>query len=449
VRWYGRMGERKRRRRQARLRVPGADADAVGECRGECTAAAAACPRRRDQNGRGGGAGARPRRSCRFLAGLSARTVRRHEDARLDRARAGDRAAAAVDGRAVRRARRDHPLPAQQRPAGALARAQAHGDLRHPFGFRIGLSVAAHRGHDAAPRPRVCGTGDRRALSARRALPHLGGVRRLLPQGVGSPGAGDGSGAMNEGIRRIVSPLLTLLYLLILWEGAVRFFAVPAYVLPAPSLVLQTLFADAGLLFGSLVVTLGITFEAFVLAALGGIALAIVFNLWRPAERSLYPFALVLQVTPIVAIAPLLLIYLPQNLAVLACAWIVAFFPVLAYTTLGLNSVDHNLIALFDLYKASRWQVLWNLKLPAALPQILAGLRIAGGLSLIGAVVAEIAADSAGAGSGLAYRIAESGYRLNIPRMFAALLLLSLAGIAIFFLLSAISYVMLRRWHES
>ena len=185
------------------------------------------------------------------------------------------------------------------------------------------------------------------------------------------------------------------------------------------------------------------------MAALGGIALAIVFNLWRLVERSLYPFAVVLQVTPIVAIAPLLLIYLPQHLAVLACAWIVAFFPVLANTTLGLNSVDHNLLALFELYKASRWQVLWNLKLPAALPQMLAGLRIAGGLSLIGAVVAEIAAGSAGAGSGLAYRIAESGYRLNIPRMFAALLLLSLAGIAIFFLLSALSYLMLRRWHES
>ena len=254
---------------------------------------------------------------------------------------------------------------------------------------------------------------------------------------------------MNEGIRRVVSPLLTLLYLLLLWEGGVRFFAVPTYVLPAPTLVLRTLAADAGLLFGSLLVTLGITFEAFALAALGGIALAVVFNLWRPAERSLYPFAVVLQVTPIVAIAPLLLIYLPQNLAVLACAWIVAFFPVLANTTLGLNSIDHNLIALFELYKASRWQVLWRLKLPAALPQILTGLRIAGGLSLIGAVVAEIAAGSAGAGSGLAYRIAESGYRLNIPRMFAALLLLSLAGIAIFFLLSAVSYLMLRRWHES
>jgi NitT/TauT family transport system permease protein len=154
-------------------------------------------------------------------------------------------------------------------------------------------------------------------------------------------------------------------------------------------------------------------------------------------------------VTPVVAIAPLLLIYLPQHAAVLACAWIVAFFPVLANTTLGLNSADRNLGALFELYGASRWQVLWNLKLPSALPQILTGLRIAGGLSLIGAVVAEIAAGSAGAGSGLAYRIAESGYRLNIPRMFAALLLLSVAGIAIFAMLSVVSHLMLRRWHDS
>jgi NitT/TauT family transport system permease protein len=196
-------------------------------------------------------------------------------------------------------------------------------------------------------------------------------------------------------------------------------------------------------------VTLGLTFEGFVLAAVGGVVLAIAFNQWRFMEYSFYPYAVILQVTPIVAIAPLLLIYLPQHLAVLACAWIVAFFPVLANTTLGLNSVDHNLLALFELYKASRWQVLWNLKLPSALPQMLAGLRIAGGLSLIGAVVAEIAAGSAGAGSGLAYRIVESGYRLNIPRMFAALLLLSVAGVAIYFVLSTVSYLALRRWHES
>src|SRR5215831_19241777 len=217
----------------------------------------------------------------------------------------------------------------------------------------------------------------------------------------------------------------------------------------ALELVLETLVADWGVLSASLVVTLITTLEGFVLAVVGGVALAVLFNQSRLIEHSLYPYAVILQVTPIVAIAPLLLIYLSQPMAVLACAWIVAFFPVLANTTLGLNSVDHNLSDLFRLYGATRRQVLWHLKLPSALPYILGGLRIAGGLSLIGAVVAEIAAGSAGAGSGLAYRIAESGYRLNIPRMFAALLLLSVAGIAIFYLLSFVNHLALRRWHES
>jgi NitT/TauT family transport system permease protein len=254
---------------------------------------------------------------------------------------------------------------------------------------------------------------------------------------------------MNERALRVVLPILVLALVIACWHAVVRIFAIPPFVLPSPGLVLATLIADGPLLWQSLLVTLTLTFEGFLLAAVGGIALAIIFNQWRFAEYSLYPYAVILQVTPIVAIAPLLLIYLPQPMAVLACAWIVAFFPVLANTTLGLSSVDHNLVALFELCNASRWQTLWNLKLPSALPQMLAGLRIAGGLSLIGAVVAEIAAGSAGAGSGLAYRIAESGYRLNIPRMFAALLLLALAGVAIFFALSAISHLALRRWHES
>ena len=254
---------------------------------------------------------------------------------------------------------------------------------------------------------------------------------------------------MSERTLRIGLPILVLSLVVLAWHLMVQVFAIAPYVLPGPRLVLATLITDGGLLWQSLLVTLATTFEGFVLAAIGGIGLAILFSQSRVVEYSLYPYAVILQVTPVVAIAPLLLIYLPQPLAVLACAWIVAFFPVLANTTLGLSSVDHNLIALFELYKASRWQVLWNLKLHSALPQMLTGLRIAGGLSLIGAVVAEIAAGSAGAGSGLAYRIAESGYRLNIPRMFAALLLLSLAGVAIFLLLSALSHLVLRRWHES
>jgi NitT/TauT family transport system permease protein len=250
-------------------------------------------------------------------------------------------------------------------------------------------------------------------------------------------------------VLRVVLPVVVLALSLAAWELVVRLANIPPYVLPAPSLILQTFIADRALLTQSLLVTLITTLQGFLLAAIGGVGLAVLFNLSRLLEYSFYPFAVILQVTPIVAVAPLLLIYLPQPLAVLACAWIVAFFPVLANTTLGLNSIDRNLADLFALYGASRGQVLWNLKLPSALPYILGGLRIAGGLSLIGAVVAEIAAGSAGAGSGLAYRIVESGYRLNIPRMFAALVLLSIAGIVIFYALAFVNHMALRRWHES
>jgi NitT/TauT family transport system permease protein len=248
---------------------------------------------------------------------------------------------------------------------------------------------------------------------------------------------------------RVALPIIVLAIGIAMWEAVVRIENIPPYVLPSPGLILHTLIDDWALLFQSLLVTLSTTMEGFLLATVGGVGLAVLFNQSRLVEYSLYPYAVILQVTPIVAIAPLLLIYLPQHAAVLACAWIVAFFPVLANTTLGLHSIDRNLADLFALYGASHRQILWNLKLPSALPYILGGLRIAGGLSLIGAVVAEIAAGSAGAGSGLAYRIAESGYRLNIPRMFAALLLLSVAGVAIFYLLSLINYLALRRWHES
>jgi NitT/TauT family transport system permease protein len=248
---------------------------------------------------------------------------------------------------------------------------------------------------------------------------------------------------------RILLPLALLAAGIAAWELVVRVNNIPPYVLPGPSAVFETLIADWPVLSQSLMTTLATTLEGFVAASIGGIALALLFNQSKWLEVSLFPYAVILQVTPVIAIAPLLLIYLPQQTAVIVCAWIVAFFPVLSNTTLGLNSVDRNLAGLFRLYGASRLQTLVLLKLPSALPYILGGLRIAGGLSLIGAVVAEIAAGSAGAGSGLAYRIAESGYRLNIPRMFAALLLLSAAGIVIYGLLALTSHLALRRWHES
>jgi NitT/TauT family transport system permease protein len=263
-----------------------------------------------------------------------------------------------------------------------------------------------------------------------------------------SPGKAAADAAFSR-VMRILAPVVVLVVSIAIWSFVVRLNNIPPYVLPGPEAVFKTLIDDWSVLSSSLLVTLWTTLEGFVAAAAGGIALALLFNQSKWVEYSFFPYAVILQVTPVIAIAPLLLIYLPQQTAVIVCAWIVGFFPVLSNTTLGLNSVDRNLAGLFQLYGASRLQTLRYLKLPAALPFILGGLRIAGGLSLIGAVVAEIAAGSAGAGSGLAYRIAESGYRLNIPRMFAALLLLSAAGIVIYGLLALVSHLILRRWHES
>jgi NitT/TauT family transport system permease protein len=244
-------------------------------------------------------------------------------------------------------------------------------------------------------------------------------------------------------------PILVFLAMLAAWEAYVRLRDVPSYILPSPSLVLATLVTDRGILLPALLVTLKTTFGALAAAILGGVGLAILFAQWKWVERSFLPLAIVLQVTPIVAIAPLLLIYLDAPAAVLVCAFLVAFFPILSNTALGLASADRNLIDLFKLYRATRWQTLIYLRLPAALPYFLGGLRIGGGLALIGAIVAELAAGNAGKGAGLAFRIAEAGYRLNIPRMFAALVLLSAAGIAIFSALSALSTYVLARWHDS
>jgi NitT/TauT family transport system permease protein len=248
---------------------------------------------------------------------------------------------------------------------------------------------------------------------------------------------------------RVLLPAIIFVIVMGGWEALVRIRQIPPYILPSPSLIAQTLVQDWPVLFSSLLTTLRTTLEGFIAASIGGAVLALLFSRSKWIETALFPYTVVLQVTPVIAVAPLLLIYLPQHLAVVACAFIVAFFPVLSNTLLGLKSTDRNLAGLFTLYGASRGQTLRYLKWPFALPYLLAGLRIAGGLSLIGAVVAEIAAGSAGAGSGLAYRIAESSYRLNIPRMFAALLLLCAAGIVIHIALSLASNLVLRRWHES
>lgn len=247
-----------------------------------------------------------------------------------------------------------------------------------------------------------------------------------------------------------VVPAIALIVAILAWQGYVTAFAVPSYILPSPMAVAGALWTDWGTLLPALLVTLTIAVSALVLALAGGVALAVLIVQWRWIERTLYPFAVILQVTPIVAVAPLILVYVPSTrAALLICAFLVAFFPILSNMVQGLRSVDHNLLDLFDLYGASRLQILLHLKLPAALPYLMAGLRIGGGLALIAAVVAEFAAGSAGAGSGLAFRLLEAQYRLNIPRLFAALVLLTATGVAIFGLTSLVAWLALRRWHES
>ncbi|MDP2375561.1 ABC transporter permease [Reyranella sp.] len=249
---------------------------------------------------------------------------------------------------------------------------------------------------------------------------------------------------------RFIAPVIMGLLMLALWEGVVRVAEIPPYILPSPLVVARTLVADWGMLAPALWVTLKITLEALAAAVVVGVLLAVLFSLSRWVELSLFPYAIILQVTPIVAIAPLIIAWANDvDLSLLICAWLVAFFPILSNTILGLRSVDHNLLALFELYGAGRWRTLVHLRLPAALPYFLGGLRISGGLALIGAVVAEFVAGTGGNASGLAYRILEAGYQLRIPRMFAALVLISVAGIAIYLLLSLLSHLLLRRWHES
>ena len=249
----------------------------------------------------------------------------------------------------------------------------------------------------------------------------------------------------------VLAPVAVGILALVLWDIFVRVTNLPPYILPGPGLVFKSLITDWNELFSSLLITLEITVFAFIAATISGLLIAILFAQSKWIERSLFPYAVILQTTPIVAIAPLIILWLKNNTfaALVVCAWIVALFPIISNTTLGLNSVDRNLLNLFQLYKASRWQTLLYLRLPSAMPYFLGGLKISGGLALIGAVVAEFVAGTGGEKSGIAYRILISSYNLQIPRMFAALFLTTGLGVLIFVSLSALSDFILSKWHES
>jgi len=249
----------------------------------------------------------------------------------------------------------------------------------------------------------------------------------------------------------VLAPLVVGILALMIWEISVKVFNIPPYILPGPILVIQTLIKEWSELFPSLIITWQITILALIAAVVIGVLVAILFTQSKWIERSFFPYAVILQTTPLAAIAPLIIIWLKNNTfaALVVCAWIVAFFPIVSNTTLGLKSLDPNLVNLFQIYNTSPWQKLIYLRLPSALPYFLAGLRISGGLSLIGAVVAEFVAGTGGARSGLAYQILMASYNLEIPKMFAALLLTTISGVIIFAVLSLISNLLLRQWHES
>ncbi len=250
---------------------------------------------------------------------------------------------------------------------------------------------------------------------------------------------------------KFLLPLFVGSALLVFWEWIVGFLGVPIFVLPPPSQIAFALIENFTSLMGALIVTLSITGFAYFWALVGGVSLAILFTRSRFIEMSLAPYVITLQVTPVVAIAPLILIWVGfenTNQAMVIIAWIVAFFPILTNTLQGIRSVDGSLHQLLQLSGAKWWQILIYLELPAALPSILTGAKISGGLALIGAVVAEFVAGS-GTSTGLAWRIIEAGNRLEIATMFAALTLLSILGIIIYYAHNLVEWILLRKWHES
>ena len=259
--------------------------------------------------------------------------------------------------------------------------------------------------------------------------------------------------ARQERINRIAKwtlPSAVMVLTILAWHLYVTINEIPHYILPGPVLVAQSIVNDWNLLWPAMLLTSRLTLLALFFAILGGVCLAVAFTQSRWAEMSFFPYAVILQVTPVVAVAPLLQIYVDSAfVAALLCAWIVAFFPILSNTTIGLKSADHNLQDLFTIYGASRWQRLRYLAAPSALPFFLGGLKIAGGLALIGAVVAEFVIGRAGTGLGLASTLLEASYRFNFGRLYASLILISVMGVVIFAVTSTISHLMLRKWHES
>lgn len=254
----------------------------------------------------------------------------------------------------------------------------------------------------------------------------------------------------SKALTNAIPPLVVGVIILVCWEAACRLFAIPAYLVPAPSAIAQSIVADTPGLMRALWSTLKVALIALALATLIGCSLAFLFVQNKMIERSFFPYAVIMQVTPIVAIAPLIIILVKNTqVALVICATIIAVFPIISNTTIGLRSLDHGHQNLFAINHASRFQSLVYLRIPSALPFFFAGLRVASGLALIGAVVAEFVAGTGGRSAGLAYEILQAGFQLDIPRMFAALFLITVTGILLFLAMAGLSKLALGNWHDS
>ncbi|MFC3051001.1 ABC transporter permease [Kordiimonas pumila] len=248
-------------------------------------------------------------------------------------------------------------------------------------------------------------------------------------------------------MKHVLFPLSAFVTAILIWQGYVLYYDIPVFILPSPMAVIKALILDFQGLLAAAFTTMVITLWALIAAVISGTMLALTFSLSRTFELTFYPFAVILQVTPIVAIAPLIIIWVGLDnvdTAQVIIAWLVAFFPVLANMSAGLKSVDKNLNDLFTLYKASKWQRFWLLLWPTSMPYLLASLKISGGLALVGSVVAEFVAGS-GSSTGIAWRIIEAGNRLQIAKMFAGLVLLIIMGVIIFYGFSFLEKMALRR----
>ena len=250
-------------------------------------------------------------------------------------------------------------------------------------------------------------------------------------------------------MSKLQSPLIILCFLF-LWEILFHVLSIKWYLLPPPTMILESIYFNFFSLMASLAITLKVTLTALAASILISLIMAIIFYFSQFIEKTMMPVTVILQVTPIIAIAPLISIWVDNSeMATLICAFLVAFFPLLTNTISGLKSTEKNHLDLMKLYRANKIQLLRYVVLPNALPYFLSGLKISTGLALIGAIVGEFVIGPISGHSGLAYRIIESGYQLEIPKMFASVFLISITGIFLYNLVRLISYLILRDWHSS